>query len=159
MDKGQFEIEILPLYKRVYVMCRAIVGDADEAADAVQETFVLLWEHRAGLDRVGSVEAYTRTVARNICLRRLRTRLPSGSLDKLGELPAGNQEAEAQSDVSHLRSLIDRLPPMQRRVMTLSAIGGCSNEEIAKITGESHDNVRQLLSRARKRIKEMYKEN
>lgn len=156
MDKGQFEIQILPEYRRIYVMCLAVLGSSDEASDAVQETFVRLWEQRHRLDGVESPEAYARTVARNVCLVRLRTRRLTGSLDQIAELPVLNHDAEAGSEAGYLRSLIDRLPPMQRRVMVLSAIGGCSNQEIESLTGESPDNVRQLLSRARKRLKEMY---
>ena len=40
--------------------------------------------------------------------------------------------------------------------MELSSFGECSNEEIAEITGYSNENVRTLLSRARKTVKKLF---
>ncbi len=154
MDKGQFEIEILPLYRRIYMMCLAMVSDADEAADAVQETFVVLWERRMQLDTVVSIESYARTIARNVCIKRLKSQRMSASLDKITE--QADSSTESSEGTGHLLRLIKRLPDRQRIVMTLSAIGGCSNEEICRMTGDTPENVRQLLSRARKRFKELY---
>lgn len=137
-------------------MSLAIVGDVDEAADVVQETFALLWTRRDSLDKVESAEAYSRTVARNICLKHLRLKHQTGSLDELSDYPSDGHPPDAGSDLSHIRNLIESLPSGQRRVMVLSAYGGCSNEEIMEITGSSADNVRQLLSRARKKLKELF---
>ena len=156
MDRGRFEIEILPLYKRIYGMSLAIVGDVDEAADVVQETFALLWARRDSLDRVESAEAYSRAVARNICLKHMQLKRQTGRLDELTDYPSDGPPPDVDIGLGHIRGLIDGLPPGQRRVMVLSVYGGCSNEEIMEITGASADNVRQLLSRARKRIKELY---
>ena len=157
MDKSSFEIKILPQYKRVYAMCLAIIGDRHEAADAVQEAFAIVWERRNELDGLTSPEAYVRTVARNVCMRRIHSMSRLSSLEELIEFRSDAEDkSELKSELVYLRSLIDTLPVMQRRVMNLNVFGGCSNEEIAKITGESSDNVRQLLSRARKKIKELY---
>ena len=153
---------ILPLYKRVYAMCLAVIGDSNEAGDAVQETFAILWERRSELDHVNSTEAYVRSVARNVCIRRHKFKLKHGRIDDVIETHSDEQQShllEVKSELIYLHSLIDSLPEMQRRVMTLSVFGGCSNEEIMQITGESADNVRQLLSRARKKIKEQYKKH
>lgn len=162
MDKSSFEIRILPLYKRIYAMCLAVIGDSNEAGDAVQETFAILWERRNELDHVNSTDAYVRSVARNVCIRRLKFKSKHGRIDDVIESYDDDQHshnAEVKSELIYLRSLIDGLPEMQRRVMTLSVFGGCSNDEIVQITGEGADNVRQLLSRARKKIKELYKKN
>lgn len=162
MDKNSFEIRILPLYKRVYAMCLAALGDNSEAGDAVQETFAILWERRNELDQVNSTEAYVRSIARNVCIRRLKFKSKHGRIDGIIETHSDEQHshyAEVKSELAYLRSLIDCLPETQRRVMTLCVFGGCSNDEIEEITGESADNVRQLLSRARKKIKELYKKN
>lgn len=162
MDKHSFEIRILPLYKRVYAMCLAVIGDSSEAADAVQEAFAILWERRNELDRVNSTEAYVRSIARNVCIKRLKFKSRYGRIDDMTEAHGNLQHshsAEVRSELIYLRSLIASLPEKQWRVMTLSVFGDCSNEEIAQLTGDSADNVRQLLSRARKKIKELYKKN
>ena len=162
MDKSSLEIRILPLYKRVYAMCLAVIGDSNEAADAVQETFAILWERRNELDQVDSAEAYVRSIAKNVCIRRLKFKSRHGRIEDMMETNDADYHShlvDTRSELIYLRGLIDRLPEMQRRVMTLSVFGACSNAEIEQITGESADNVRQLLSRARKKIKELYKKN
>jgi len=52
--------------------------------------------------------------------------------------------------------MIDMLPENQRRVVMLSGIAGLSNSEIKKATGLSDDNVRVLLSRGRKKLRELF---
>ncbi len=156
MDKSRFEIEILPLYRTLYAMSVTILGDRDNAADAVQEAFAKLWERRSDLDNVASPEAYARTVVKHLCLNRLREASRRRGMDDVVEGVQLDTAAETRSELSLLRRMVGSLPPMQRRVLTLSSFGGCSNDEIAQITGESQSNVRQLLSRARKKLKELY---
>ena len=58
--------------------------------------------------------------------------------------------------IARLSNVIDRLPASQAEVMRLSAFGGLSNDEIAQATGLDNQNVRALLSRGRRKIKEMF---
>ena len=55
-----------------------------------------------------------------------------------------------------LRTAIDRLPQQQRMVMMLRDVKGCSYEEVERLTGLNAVNVRVLLSRARKKIREEF---
>ena len=52
--------------------------------------------------------------------------------------------------------LIARLPQQQRMVMMLRDVKGCSYEEVERLTGLNAVNVRVLLSRARKKIREEF---
>jgi RNA polymerase sigma-70 factor, ECF subfamily len=49
---------------------------------------------------------------------------------------------------------IDHLPLIQKQVLHLKQFRNCSFEEISEITGLSEGNVRVILSRARKTLKE-----
>ena len=55
-----------------------------------------------------------------------------------------------------VRMLIARLPRQQRMVMMLRDVKGCSYEEVERLTGLNAVNVRVLLSRARKKIREEF---
>jgi len=55
-----------------------------------------------------------------------------------------------------VRRLAATLGETQRKVFMMATFGECDNDEIVRATGLSEANVRQLLSRARKRIKELY---
>lgn len=66
------------------------------------------------------------------------------------------KELETKDKVRDIRRLIDRLPDKQRQVMKLKSIDDCSMDEIEQITGLSAVNIRVLLSRARKIIREQF---
>jgi RNA polymerase sigma-70 factor (ECF subfamily) len=61
-----------------------------------------------------------------------------------------------QDKVEQVRHLINRLPENQRQVLRLRGIEDCSIDEIEQITGLSAVNIRVLLSRARKIIREQF---
>ena len=63
---------------------------------------------------------------------------------------------EVKDEVKQIRSLIARLPEQQKQVVTLRDVKECSYEEIEHITGLNSVNIRVLLSRARKRIREQF---
>jgi RNA polymerase sigma-70 factor (ECF subfamily) len=65
-------------------------------------------------------------------------------------------EAIEQDESKQIQRLIDKLPEKQRQVIRLRDINDCSLKEIEEITGLSSINVRVLLSRARKVVKEQY---
>lgn len=159
MDRKEFEQEILPMYKRMFAVCVTIVQDRDEASDAVQEAFAKLWEHRDLLDNISSYEAYVMTTVKHICVNRLRFRNShEDSIDKINEPSADDNQVENRSEVELVKRLMEQLPAGQRRILILNSIGVYSNQEIAEITSESEANVRQLLSRARKKLKELYQQ-
>ncbi|MDE6702683.1 MAG: sigma-70 family RNA polymerase sigma factor [Muribaculaceae bacterium] len=155
MDKKRFEIELLPCYKRIYSICVAIVRDRDEAADAVQETYARLWKRRDELDELESAEAYAVKTAKRICIDKIRSREVVSEEHDAG-VTSDTDRLENADELRLIKTLMDKLPLSQRKAVELSAFGGCSNDEIAELTGESPANVRQLLSRGRKKLKELY---
>ena len=64
------------------------------------------------------------------------------------------KELEEKEDIRHIQELIEQLPENQRQVIRLRGIEDCSYEDIEQITGLSSSNIRTLLSRARKLIRE-----
>lgn len=157
MDKCRFEYEILPCYKRVFAICLAIVRDRDEAADAVQETFTRLWERRDELENIYNPEAYVVTVAKRVCIGRLKDRQTVTDEMTLTSATDDVDSLEYNDELRLVKCLISSLPSNQRKVIELSSFGGCSNDEISQLTGETPANVRQLLSRGRTKLKELYK--
>ena len=66
------------------------------------------------------------------------------------------KELETKDKEQQIRQLINRLPENQRQVLRLRGIDDCSMDEIEQITGLNAVNVRVLLSRARKVIREQF---
>ena len=120
-----------------------------------------LQDRRDELEDVRSPEAFAVTLLRNLCLDFLRSaevsrRQGRESLEEVSVEAASSpeRELEAREEVRYVRALIERLPEKQRQVLRLRGVEDCSFEEIERITGLSASNVRTLLSRARKWIRE-----
>ena len=56
--------------------------------------------------------------------------------------------------MKQVKRLIEHLPENQRQVLRLRSLDDCSMEEIEHITGLNAGNIRVLLSRARKTLRE-----
>lgn len=145
----------MPLYPQLFTVATAILGNnSDDAADAVQDTMVKLWNTGDALSDIRQPQAYAISVLRTTVIDMLRRRHPVDTLDEsisITEIPASDTESAA-----FLEHIISNLPASQQEVIKLSAFAGMSSHEIAQATGLTDGNVRQLLSRGRKKIKELY---
>lgn len=134
--------------------------DTADAEDVVQEVLLRLWDMRDGLERYDSVRALSFRITRNLCLDRLRViRRNAGeegmALQRSGELSP--QVALEQKDgVDRVMGLMEGLPYVQRTVLSMKHVEGLEVGEIAELTGSSPEAVRMNLSRARRKIKELF---
>ena len=129
---------------RLYRAALAILGDRQEAEDAVQDAFLAFLEKAPGaLDNRG---AWLMRVLVNNCRSRLRRawRRESPLPD---DLPApGPEEGQALEELF-------ALPPEDRTVIHLFYYEGWPTDEIARILGVRPGTVRSRLSRARQRLR------
>lgn len=157
MDRQEFTQIVVPLYRRMFAVALRILSDADMASDAVQECFDKLYRRRDVLDSVDSIEAYCMTAVRHEALTVLRGCRTSPVINDVYPVAADDSDRVVDCDsLNYVMSLIERLPQTQREVLTMSAIDEYDNDRIAEMTGLSQSNIRQLLSRARKKLKSMY---
>lgn len=150
-----FTTRFLPLYKKMYGVATAILGNSsDEASDAVQDAMVKIWKSPHAMAEVTNPEGFAIAAVRSSAIDILRHRRRWSDIDSCQEISG---EAPLDSDSAEwLEKIIASLPPAQQQVVRMSAFASLSNEEISSITGFSAVNVRQLLCRGRKRIKELY---
>ena len=142
------------LYREAYRM----LGDRFEAEDAVQNLYVRLWEQRERLDNLASPKEYCLRALKNICIdrwRKMRTR--DEEVDFVEEISESNAppEAEGEEAEEFVNHFLATLPERQQRVMTMQ-MQGSSIEEIAEVTELTEGNVKVMLSRIRKRFRELY---
>lgn len=151
-----FTIRFLPLYDKMYRAAAAILGaDSGEAADAVQDAMVRIWRSGVAMGQITNPEGYAMMAVRSAAIDILRKRRRWDPLEgAVSALPGHPPDPDA---VEMLERIVDSLPQGQLEVVRLSAFANLSNDEIASVTGYSAVNVRTLLSRGRKKIKELYK--
>lgn len=158
MEDKEFRHIVLPLQERLYALGVRLGLPPDEAADALQDTLLRLWRGRGGLppDRREAI-AYCTIAYRNTCLTQLKRMLRTVSLEDADftEVYSESSSFEEKEFREGIGMLIGRLPNNQRIVVRLNLFGELGIEEIAEVTGYSSANVRQLLSRGRKRLREM----
>ena len=162
MPASLFKQLLLPLYPRLQRVALRLLDNAEDAEDMVQEVYMKLWSKRDALPDVKDVEAYCVTLTKNMCIDRLR--IAEAEKEDMDEVPimlAETDDVEAQVErhdaVEQVKQIIGTLPEHQQQVITLRDIEDCSFEEIVEQTGLTAVNIRMLLSRARKTIRERFK--
>ncbi len=161
MNAEEFKQRLLPLHSRLYRTASHLMGNAMDAEDMVQEAYLKLWERRDTLEHVANLETYSRSLLRNLCIDAFRRKRPEEEGSPLEDLSLTDNEDAAAAlekldEVNLLKDLINHLPEGQRMMMTLHDVEGCSYEEIEKATGFTAVNIRVMLSRARKKIREQF---
>ncbi len=161
MTEQEFRQKVLPLQRQMYGIALRMGIPPDDAADAVQETQIRLWRRRDGIpEDEKELRLYCLTAFRNECISMLRRSKPTVGLDEAAELRGDEAETTEYRDTRHrIEVLIDTLPAGQSRVIRSSGFGGLDNSEIAEATGQTENNVRQLLSRGRRRLRELIANN
>jgi RNA polymerase sigma-70 factor (ECF subfamily) len=146
---------------RLYGIAYRMLGSRAEAEDVVQEAW-LRWD-RAGHD-IRAPEAWLVTATTRLCidrLRQLRTEretyvgpwLPEPLT--LDTAPPADRAAELASDLSvAFLAVLERLAPEERAAFLLHDLFDSDYGAIAEILGKSEAACRQIVSRARKRVRE-----
>lgn len=159
MDQEKFKKETLPLRTKIISFAEKMLDNKADAEDVSQEVYFKLWFMREQLDMVDDIQALALTITKNLSLNMLKKRdRENGELDVHCESPDFSplQMLEQQDENALFMRIIEQLPFLQQSVVRMKHINGLETEEIAEITGCSQEAVRMNLSRARKKIKELY---
>lgn len=160
MDAITFKEKYIPYHQKLYRVAYRLLEDACDAEDVVQEAYIKLWNKRDELIRVENSEAYCVILLRNLCLDFLRTKkkhlFQSTEDTVISDQQVLSDEIETIDEIKHIETIIDLLPEQQRKIIKLRHFDDYSNEEIEEIMGLTSVNVRVLMSRARKKIRELF---
>src|SRR4051794_37672212 len=138
-----FEDEHRRLFQTLYV----VIGDRQEAADLMQESFLKLWERWDRVDHMDDPVAYLFRTALNGNRMRLRAaRRYAGRRLPLGLVRDEFEDVDLRED---LRQLLAALAPRQRAALLLLDLYGYGSEEAGEILGVRASTVRALASQGR----------
>ena len=147
----------LNLRDRFRTRARRILGNAEDADDALQEAFFRLWSKDYQVRTRAEAEALLSTAVRNTSLDAVRRRRDKVPLDAADRLPADDRRDRAEQ-LAAVQDLIQKeLTDTQRYIIEKVEYGGLTQEQIAQDLGMQPAAVRMQLSRARKTIRELYK--
>jgi len=153
-DEATFEAHRPLLFSIAYRM----LGSASEAEDVMQDAWLrALQDEHAD---VRSPRAYLTTIVTRLCIDRLRsaerTRVEYPGPWLPEPLAEPNQESAdlASSLTTAFLVLLEQLAPTERAVFLLREVFEFDFDEIARSVGKSEANTRQILTRARGRLRD-----
>jgi RNA polymerase sigma factor (sigma-70 family) len=139
----------------LYAYCRTMLREPADAADAVQDTFVIAASRLSGLRNPERLRPWLYAVARNECHRRLRGG-EQAPLEEAAELSDAGADVSAGAERAELRALVrDAMPglgPAEREVLQLQLRQGLDSGEVASVLAIPRNHAHALLSRARDQL-------
>ena len=147
---------LLNLYEtKVFRMALGILNDTGRAEEVTQDIFLKLWQALPAYDGRASLGTWLYAIARNTCLSASR----SESYRKTVPLDIPTEPASpatGSSDIE-LTQCVDRLPEIQRQVITLFYLEDKSVAQVARMLALPDGTVKSHLHRARVALATMMK--
>jgi RNA polymerase sigma factor (sigma-70 family) len=142
---------------RLLALAQRMLGEAAEAEDVAQETFVRAWKH-AGSWKPGGArfDTWLHRVALNLCYDRLRRRREvamENPPDHPDDGPAPDRGLLARDVGRRVASAMADLPDRQREAVTLCHYQELTNIEAAALMDVSVEALESLLSRGRRALR------
>jgi RNA polymerase sigma-70 factor (ECF subfamily) len=152
----------------IYRALIAILGDAADAQDAVQDTLLSAFKHIRGFQGRSKFSTWLVSIARNAALERLRGRRNMESLDQ-GEteedckfrprqIAAWQENPEQSHSRMEIRQLVEKgllqLPAKYRVIVMLRDVEQLSTDDVARQLGLSVPTVKTRLLRGRLMLRE-----
>ncbi len=148
----------------IYNLCYRMLGEAGEAEDAAQETFLRAYTRLSRYDPLRSFKTWLFSIASHHCIDRLRKRRFAWlSLDEppLAHPALRDREPEPETAVvqrereAQISRLMAKLQPDDRAFVAMRYWYDMSYEEISEATGATVSAVKSRLHRARRALGEM----
>jgi RNA polymerase sigma-70 factor, ECF subfamily len=144
---------------RVYRLAYRLTGNAHDAEDLTQETFIRVFRSLANY-KPGTFEGWLHRITTNLFLdmARRRSRLRMEGLPEDTDRLAGDDPSPEQvySDTHldpDLQAALDELPPEFRAAVVLCDVEGLSYEEIGATLGVKLGTVRSRIHRGRQALR------
>ncbi len=157
-DRHAFKSLYSATSAKLFGIILRILKDRDLASDALQETYIKVWQN-AGTYDAGQSRPVTWlvAVARNTAIDALRRRAPSRLVvedeDALEQIADPLVSRLDPADRQTLRGCLKELDDVQRRCVILAYCDGYSRAELGQATGRPEATVKTWLRRGLQRLK------
>lgn len=155
MDKEDFSLRITAAQGRMYrIACSYLRGEHDRL-DAISEAILRAWQKRGSLRKEEFFDTWLIRILIRECVniqRKQKRMVP------VEELPRGTEETAPPNNLA-LREALEALPQKLRTVTVLYYMEGYPVHEVALALGISKGAVCSRLSRARRFLRDLLKED
>jgi RNA polymerase sigma-70 factor, ECF subfamily len=152
-DRAAAELLLAPHERPLFSLCYGILGHAEDAEDAVQETFLRALRALRDFRGEAAFRTWLYRIAVNICLEWKRSRRPAEPWEEQrSPTPeSGSPEAIALGRLQ-MREALAALMPRHRAILLLKEREGWTMAEIGAVLGCNTKRVEHELSRARQAL-------
>jgi RNA polymerase sigma-70 factor, ECF subfamily len=145
---------LLDVYeKKVFRMAAMMLRDPGRAEEVTQDVFLKLWRALPSYDGRAALSTWLYTIARNTALSAVRA-ASYRRTDPLETSPEPTAAALRPVDLA-LAECVDRLPDIQREVVTLFYFEDRNVGEVARMLDLPEGTVKSHLHRARRALAQM----
>lgn len=161
MNVERYKEEILPLRIDLLRYAGKLINCHEDAEDIVQEVLLKLWAAKSELTKYKNIRALSVEMTKNLCLNKLneaQTKTISLENNVLPEKDSftPHRQLEEKDNLDLALHIVEQHPELQRIILKMRHVEGYEIHEIAEITGGTEESVRMNLSRARKRVRELF---
>src|SRR5690242_1911715 len=153
-DKRAFAVVHERHHQAIYRYCRSLLGNPDDAADALQNTMAAALRGLEGETREIRLKPWLFRIAHNECVSILRTRRPEVAIDDSLEA-AAEDEPLVRERLRQLMSDLQELTPHQRGALVMRELSALSYDDVAVVLGGSPAAARQTVYEARTALHEL----
>ena len=151
----------MPHHRLLYRVAYQLTGNAQDAEDLLQDLYLKLWQKRDDLPDEAMKEAYLATMIRNLFIdqRRLKHVDASAELKNEDGPPderSLDRQIDARDEVRQMKGLISELSERDAKIIQMHLVDDCSYEEIERDTGLSQGNIRIIVMRTKKKLKQQF---
>jgi RNA polymerase sigma-70 factor (ECF subfamily) len=153
-DRAALERLVARHKRPLFALCYGMLGDPDDAEDAVQETFLRALRALAAFRADAAFRTWLYRIAVNVCLKWKAARAPTVPFDEQRpQTPcmAASPESLALRQL-RMNEALGSLPPQQRAALLLKEREGWSMTEIGAAFGWNEKRVETELYRARRAL-------
>ncbi|MDX6669323.1 MAG: hypothetical protein QOK04_2703, partial [Solirubrobacteraceae bacterium] len=149
-SQAAFEAVYERYHRPLLSFARHMLGNPDDAAEAVQHTFLQAYRELVSTGKPIQLRAWLFTIARNRSLSMLRTRRDHADVDVVEPATEGlAAEVQRREDLREIVGDLARLPDDQRAALVLAELGALDHEEIAEVLDCPRERVKALVYQAR----------
>jgi RNA polymerase sigma-70 factor (ECF subfamily) len=167
-DPTAFEDILLAYQDKIYNLCRHMLGNAHDAEDAAQDTFLKAYQALPKFRPEASLYTWLYRIATNTCIDYKRKPVFESLFgaseegerlihDRVSDDPSPERLYQSKQMNQALQEGLARLSPKLRAVIVLLEIEGLSYEEIAETLDISLGTVKSRVARAREDLKKTMK--
>lgn len=152
--KNDLRQDILKYNERVYRYALKVLQNSSDAMDCTQEVLLKLWQNKLKFESHPNPAGYVFLIAKNACLDKLKenNKFPGRELNEWDAQTEMDPETRESAQI--LMDLIEKLEEPQKSIVKMRDLEDREYEYISEKTGLTVNNIRVILSRSRKQLRD-----